>query len=90
MPHKRAAKRYLRKSNKLRMHNRALLSSLRTQVKKTRQAIAAKSEDLPQQLAAAASRLDRAAKTRLFHPNKAARLKSRIARAANAALASKT
>ncbi|MBI2193274.1 MAG: 30S ribosomal protein S20 [Planctomycetes bacterium] len=90
MPHTRAAKRYLRKSRKLRLHNRAVLSATRGQIKSIRQAIASKSSDLPQQLAGAASRLDRAAQSGIIHPNKAARLKSRLARAAQRAIAAKT
>jgi len=89
MPHKRAAKRALRKSQQRRLKNRSERSSLRTQVKNARVAIQASTGDVAEQVRSAASRLDKAAKKNLIHPNKAARLKSRLARAANAAAAAK-
>jgi small subunit ribosomal protein S20 len=79
----------LRKSQQRRLKNRSERSALRTQVKNARAAIQAKTGNVADQVRTAASKLDRAAKKHLIHPNKAARLKSRLARAANAAAAAK-
>ena len=86
MAHSRTARKNIRKSAKRREHNKAAASAMRTQVKKVRAAIdagdgaAARAElSLTQKL------LDKAAKTNRIHPNKAARMKSRLAKAANKA-----
>jgi small subunit ribosomal protein S20 len=89
MPHTRAAKRALRKSQQRRLENRSERSALRTQTKNARAAIQGKTESMAEQVRMAASKLDKAAKKHLIHPNKAARLKSRLARAANATAGAK-
>jgi len=84
MAHSRTARKNIRKSAKRREHNKAALSTMRSQVKKMRTALdagdaAAANAELPlvQKL------LDKAAKKNRIHPNKAARMKSRLAKAAN-------
>jgi len=68
-----------------RARNVSVKSAVRTQVKKASRAIEARAADARQAVAAAASSLDRAARKRIIHPNKAARLKSRLAKRLNAA-----
>jgi len=81
MPHSRTAKKNLRKSEKNRAHNRALASTLKTEIKRIRTA------DSTAEAATAMPRaqklIDKAAKSNRIHKNKAARVKSRLAKAAN-------
>ena len=72
------------RTNKIREErNKAARSRLRTAIKKARQTATAEGADTA--LQQATSLLDRAARKRLIHPNKAARLKSQLARGAKAA-----
>ena len=80
MPNVKSAEKRMRTSAKLAIHNKAQRSRLRTAVKKARQAESA--EDVATTFADAKSLLDRAARKRLLHPNKAARLKSKLAKRA--------
>ncbi|MBM4088087.1 MAG: 30S ribosomal protein S20 [Planctomycetes bacterium] len=81
MPNTKSAKKRLRQNVQRRQKNRTAKSAMRTQVRKVRDAAkrgdvqAAEAEFLP-----AAKQLDRAGAARLIHPNKAARLKSRLQR----------
>jgi small subunit ribosomal protein S20 len=80
MPNNRNAAKAARQAEKRRLRNRAAKTSLRTVVRKTREAIA--TGDAAQAAAAvsdAASKLDRAATKKFIHRNKASRLKSRLA-----------
>jgi small subunit ribosomal protein S20 len=71
------------RTNKIReQRNKAARSKLRTAIKKARQGEADGAEAAFLQ---AKSLLDRAARKRLIHPNKAARLKSQLARVAKEA-----
>ena len=79
MPRIKSAKKRMRQSVEARERNRAQRSQLRTAVKKVR--MSAK-EQVASALAAAETTLDRAGRKRLIHPNAAARLKSRLAKAA--------
>ena len=82
MPNVKSAEKRMR-TNKIReQRNKAARSRLRTAIKKSRQA---ESDAAETAFLEAKSLLDRAARKRLIHPNKAARLKSKLARAANAA-----
>ena len=82
MPNVKSAEKRMR-TNKIReQRNKAARSRLRTAIKKARQTENAENLDSVQQQAV--SLLDRAARKRLVHPNKAARLKSRLAKRANA------
>jgi small subunit ribosomal protein S20 len=65
--------------------NKAARSRLRTAIKKVRQSDAADAEGTEASYLQAKSLLDRAARKRLIHPNKAARLKSKLARATKSA-----
>jgi small subunit ribosomal protein S20 len=81
MPHTRSARKQLRKNIKRRLHNRALKSAIRTQVKKVIQAAEAGDvEQLKKEYNLAAKKLDKAAARRVVHPNLAARKKSQLAR----------
>lgn len=77
MPNVKSAEKRMR-TNKLReQRNKQKRTRLRTAIKKVRQADSA--EAAAQAYETAKSLLDRAARRRLIHPNKAARLKSRLA-----------
>lgn len=85
MPHIESAKRRLRQNRKHRLQNRAVLSELRTQVKKVLQAVkSGDAESAKLELALAYKRLDKCAMRRYLHPNTAYRYKSRLARRVNA------
>ena len=85
MPNIKAAEKWALQSEKRRARNLAVKTRLKTLTKKARA-----SAD-PTAAAAADSQLDRAAHKGIIHPNKAARKKSRLAKAlrgaANAAAA---
>ena len=84
MAHTKHRKKTHRKSEQTRLANRATRSDMRTAIKKVK---AAEPAEVDVALSAAAKRLDKAAKGHLIHPNKAARTKSRLAKAANKAKA---
>jgi len=69
--------------------NRAVKSALRTTLKKARGAAAAGTEDATTLARQAASELDRAAKKGIIPANRAARVKGRVARAAQQPAADK-
>ena len=79
MPTTKSAKKRLRQSLERRASNRAVKSSVKTQVRKVRQAVAdgdiSKAET---ELRLAAKKLDRAAAKKVIHSNAAARTKSRL------------
>jgi small subunit ribosomal protein S20 len=79
MPNSVSAKKRLRQSLDRRERNRAIRSSIRTQVKKLRTAIAggdvAKCEA---EFRVTAKKLDQAAAKKILHDNAASRLKSRL------------
>ncbi|HEU4754475.1 MAG TPA: 30S ribosomal protein S20 [Armatimonadota bacterium] len=80
MPNVKSAEKRMR-TNKIReQRNKSARSRLRTAIKKARQA--QNTENAEAAFGQAKSLLDRAARRRLVHPNKAARLKSRLAKAA--------
>ena len=81
MPNIKGAKKRMRTSRKANERNRAERSRLRTAVKRVRQ-----SEDAASAQAAylrAQVLLDRAATSRLLHPNTVARVKGNLARQVN-------
>jgi small subunit ribosomal protein S20 len=84
MPQKLAAKRYLRKSDKKHLRNIERTGKVKQAVKKFQSALTAKntteSKTSLQQLHAI---IDKAASKKLIHRNKAARQKSRTAKALN-------
>jgi small subunit ribosomal protein S20 len=72
-----------RTNEKARVRNKAVKSSLKTSVRKVREAVAAGEADKAQELARAASReLDKAASKGVIHKNQAANRKSAVAKAA--------
>ncbi len=79
MPNTASAKKRLRQNKVRRLRNRAIKSAVRTQIKKVRVAVhdgdVAKAEE---EFRLAAKRLDRASTRNVFHPNAAARYKSRL------------
>jgi small subunit ribosomal protein S20 len=80
LPNVKSAEKRMRTAAKRAARNKAQRSRLRTAIKKARQADAA--ESAATTYVEAKSLLDRAARKGLIHPNKAARLKSKLARAA--------
>jgi small subunit ribosomal protein S20 len=87
MAHSKHRKKTLRKSREQRLVNRGVRSTMRTAVRKARTAATETPADADPAIAAAASQLDRAANSRVIHPNKANRLKSRLQKAKNRAAA---
>jgi small subunit ribosomal protein S20 len=82
LPNVKSAEKRMR-TNKIReQRNKAARSRLRTAIKKARQV---EGENAESAFLQAKSLLDRAARKRLIHPNKAARLKSQLARVAKGA-----
>ena len=82
MPHSRTAKKNQRQNVSRRAANRAATSTLRTELKRLRSAIDAKDAAAARQALPTAQRLlDKAAFKNRIHPNKAARLKSRLNKA---------
>jgi small subunit ribosomal protein S20 len=81
MPHTRSAKKHQRKSEKRRLHNRAVKKAIKTQLKRFEEAAGGTVEELRSQYNLAAKKLDKAAAKRVIHPNLAARKKSQLARA---------
>ncbi len=88
MPNTASAKKELRKSRSRRLRNRAQRSTLRSAIKKVRNAIAAEDRDAAEQaFRAAVKMLDQAAAKNLIHRNTAARTKSRLSKAVRATFA---
>jgi small subunit ribosomal protein S20 len=82
MPNSASAKKRLRQSQDRRLHNRAIKSALRTQIRKVRTAAQAGDVEAGErELKLTAKRLDQAAAKKVIHPNLAARLKSRLSAA---------
>ena len=82
MPNIKSAKKRMELSRKANERNKARRSELRTVVKRVRQATTA--EEAQERIRQATALLDRAAGKRLIHPNRAARIKSQLARHLNA------
>ena len=86
MPNTKSAEKRLRQNVARRQQNRTVKSSIRTQLRKVREALAAgnveKSED---EFRLAAKKLDRAAVHNIIHRNRAGRIKSRLQRRITAA-----
>ena len=80
MPHTPSAKKNLRKSEKRRLHNRAVKRDIKTQLKQFLAALDGPVDQLQKEYNLAAKKLDKAAAKRVVHPNLAARKKSQLAR----------
>ena len=76
MPHIKSAKKRMELSRLWTARNRSARARVRTAVKRVREAPDA--ETAHANLAGAISLLDRAARTRLIHPNRVARIKSQL------------
>jgi small subunit ribosomal protein S20 len=86
MPNTASAKKRMRQDSVRRTRNRATKSNLRTQLRKIREAIAAKDMEKSQaEFRTLVKKLDRAASRNVIHPNAAARTKSRVSAAIKAA-----
>jgi small subunit ribosomal protein S20 len=81
MPHTKSAKKNLRKSEKRRMHNRAVKRDIKLQVKKVEAAVeSGPVEAIQTEYSLAAKKLDKAAAKRVIHRNLAARKKSQLSK----------
>jgi small subunit ribosomal protein S20 len=84
MPNTESAKRAHRKAERRRIRNKSDRSALKTTVKKVRVAAVGTNLDAAKtELQTAIKQLDQSADKHLIHPNKAARLKSRLTKAVN-------
>lgn len=90
MANTKSSKKDLRRIAKRRVRNLAAKSALKTYIKKVRTSVTAGDATATQAaLTVAVKNLDKAAQRGIIHKNQAARRKSRIAKAANKALAAK-
>lgn len=90
MPTTNHRKKTLRQIKGRTLRNRARKSSMRTAIRRVRDAIAAGDRDeIRKAVESAYQRIDKAAKANTIHANTAARRKALVARSANAALASR-
>jgi small subunit ribosomal protein S20 len=79
MPNTKSAKKRLRQNVVRKTHNRAVKRSVRTQIRKVREAVKANDVDQAEtEFRLVAKKLDRAASRNIIHCNSAARLKSRL------------
>ncbi|MTB49730.1 30S ribosomal protein S20 [Lewinella sp. W8] len=78
MAHHQSAKKRIRQDAKKRLHNRYYKKSARTAIRKLRDT--EDKAEAEKQLPGLFSMIDRLAKRRLFHPNKAANLKSSLSK----------
>jgi len=78
----RSAEKQRRQAEKAKQRNRAGMSRLRTQLKKTRKAIDEGGENLKEVLSETTSLIDKAAKRKVIKTNTADRYKSRLSAAA--------
>lgn len=80
MPHTKSAKKNLRKTEKRRLHNRAIKKTIRTHLKRFQAALTGPAEALQAEFKMAVKKLDKAAARGIIHRNLAARKKSQMAR----------
>ena len=86
MPNTKSAKKRMRQGEVRRLRNRSVKSSMKTQIRKVREAIAAGNPDeMDTLLRSAARKLDQAAGKRVIHKNAASRTKSRLSAAVKSA-----
>jgi small subunit ribosomal protein S20 len=83
MTHSKSAEKRVRQNRKARLANRERLSGVRTAIKRVETAAAAGDKAaIAKAIAAAFSRIDKAARNHSIHPNTAARRKALVARRA--------
>jgi small subunit ribosomal protein S20 len=88
MPNTPSAIKRLKQSTKRRMHNRIAKKIIKTYMKRTLAAVAAKEFDKAEaDFRTANAKIDKAGARRVLHPNTADRRKSKLARQYKAALA---
>ena len=80
MPVTKSAKKALTVAHRRHAENLIRKDSFKQAVKAVKKAVLSGSEGVAQLFSTAQSTLDKAAKTKTIHPNKAARLKSRLAK----------
>ncbi|MCY2966557.1 MAG: 30S ribosomal protein S20 [Planctomycetota bacterium] len=84
MPNNRNAAKAMRQANKRRLRNRSAKTSLRSVIKTLRSTVVtAEPARVVDTFNATASKIDKMATKKYIHANKAARLKSRLAKLAN-------
>lgn len=82
MPQRKSAKKTVVKDEERRLANKAVKSSMRSQVKKVKEAIDAGDKARAEtEMKLATRKLDKAAKQNVIHKNQAARRKSRLQKA---------
>jgi small subunit ribosomal protein S20 len=85
MPNTASAKKRMRQDAVRRARNRSTKSSLRTQLRKVREAVTASDVEKSQaEFRVLAKKLDQAAARKVIHANRAARTKSRLSKAIKA------
>ena len=88
MPNTKSAKKRHQQSVVRRERNRAVKSSLKTQIRKTLEKInGGNVSEAQAELSTTAKKLDKAAAAKIIHPNRAARVKSRLSQRIKAAKA---
>lgn len=81
MAHTKQAKKRIRTDEKRRLRNRVKSSAMKTVIKKVTQAVEAGDRDTAAATLPMAHKLiDKAGKSRIVHPNKASRMKSKLSR----------
>lgn len=81
MPHTKSAKKRLRQSRKRTLQNRSKKTKAKTYLKRVIEAVNKGNIERAQtELRLAYKAIDKCAKKRVFHPNKAARMKASIAK----------
>lgn len=81
MPNTASAKKRLRQNDRLRLRNRAAKSTVRSQLRRVREAVKAGDSDKAQsEFRIAQKQIDQAAAKNLMHKNAAARTKSRLSK----------
>lgn len=85
MAHSKQAKKRVRTNEIARQRNKVKRSAMRTHIKKVVEAIGSGDKEVAlKELVVAQKKIDKAAKTRVLHPNTAARKKSQLALRVNA------
>ena len=81
MPHTKTARKRLRQDEKRRRHNRTTMKGVKKELRSFLDALKeGKSDEAKTAMSQAAKKLDKAAARNVIHKNKAARLKSRMAK----------
>jgi len=87
MPGTKSLNKAARSAERKRLRNRSIRSSVKTHVAKAKRLANAKEESAHQETIVAITSIDKAVSKGVFHPNKGARLKSRLMKKLNAATA---